>query len=268
MNIVESDIKIIEPEYGLGIDSIYKSIEDAARVCYCSQHNDRISTEDFVKNLVTAKHFRPLEFGVIYLILPYELYKTDPGAGWWDELLNSPYTRHTFANNRYYITTNYRVIVEYNKFYSLNFRVNRPSAYHKQRITVLWEPISRAIADEFRTHVSISSLMQSTRYCNYTKDKFGSELTFVASEAYLNADDSIKEEYKHIYEALEGVYNKCIKQYDMKAEEARDFLPLSIKTTLIQCAFKEDWEHFLELRCDKAAHPDARKLANKLKELL
>lgn len=268
MKIVESDVKILEPEYKLGIVEVYKAIEMAARICYNSKPNAKISAEDFVKNLISAGHFRPLEFGTVYLVVPYECYKIDPNQTWWDELLKNPYTRYNFKKNKYYITTNYRVLVEKNKLYSLSFMIQKPSIHHYKRITVLWEPISRAIADEFRTHVSISSLMQSTRYCNFAKDRFGSELTFVASERFLSSDRYIQEEYNHIYNVIERAYKRCVTAYDMKAEEARDFLPLSISTTMIQCAYKSDWEHFLDLRCDKAAHPDARKLADKLKSLL
>ena len=53
-----------------------------------------------------------------------------------------------------------------------------------------------------------------------------------------------------------------------KPEEARDVLPNATKTELVMTGFESDWENFFELRCSKAAHPDAQKLANELKELL
>jgi thymidylate synthase (FAD) len=268
MKIVESDVKLLEQGFGLGETDIFNAIEKAARVCYHSEENPRVTSENFVKALISKGHYRPLEFGTVYLTIPYESYKEDPNSSWWDELLQSPYTKYNFKNGYFFVTTNYRVLVEKNKIYSLQFRPYKPTPLHPKRITVLWDPISRAIADEFRTHVSISSLMESTRYCNYTKDKFGNELTFVASEKFLHADKYTKDEYDYMYRKLEGCYNRCITDYEMKAEEARDFLPLSIKTTMIQCAFEDDWKHFLKLRCDAAAHPDARKLANKLKDLL
>lgn len=53
-----------------------------------------------------------------------------------------------------------------------------------------------------------------------------------------------------------------------KPQEARAVLPNATKTELVMTGFESDWEHFFELRCSKAAHPDAQKLANELKELL
>lgn len=66
---------------------------------------------------------------------------------------------------------------------------------------------------------------------------------------------------------IEGVY-KSLLDMGYKPQEARVVLPNATKTELVMTGFESDWENFFELRCSKAAHPDAQKLANELKELL
>lgn len=86
----------------------------------------------------------------------------------------------------YYITTNYRVLLE-NKLTELvlPYMVDTPAESHEKRITVHWT-ISRGIADEFARHRALSHSMQSTRYCNYSKDKFSNELVFVEPSWYMD----------------------------------------------------------------------------------
>lgn len=165
----------------------------------------------------------------------------------------------------YYITTNYRVLLE-NKLTELvlPYMVDTPAESHEKRITVHWT-ISRGIADEFARHRALSHSMQSTRYCNYSKDKFGNELVFVEPSWY--ADIWIQANYTMQLEAAETSYMKLLREC-LIPQEARDVLPLGIKTELVQTGTVKQWGEFFKLRCSTAAHPDARYIANQLKNLI
>ena len=142
---------------------------------------------------------------------------------------------------------------------------------------------------EFVRHRKFSFLQESTRYCRYSADKFNNELTFIIPCWFEEMNQSIIkfEEglYKDTYcfQFTEGNKGKScsiwyntmreaeehyIELIDLgwKAEEARNVLPLSLKTELYMCGFAEDWEKFFELRCASNAHPQAKELAIPLKE--
>ena len=134
---------------------------------------------------------------------------------------------------------------------------------------------------ELVRHRVFSFTQESTRYCNYSKDKFGNELTFIIPcwmnlpEISLNDTTSNFEVVMVQNEAKEDIdwitsmlYNEnfYIKLLDKgwKPQQARVVLPNSLKTELIMTGFISDWKHFLKLRCDKSAHPQAQELANML----
>lgn len=69
-------------------------------------------------------------------------------------------------------------------------------------------------------------------------------------------------------ERTEQDYMYLIKECDFKPQEARSILPLDTATCVFYTGFVKDWEHFFDLRCSSAAHPDIRKLALELKQQL
>lgn len=118
-------------------------------------------------------------------------------------------------------------------------------------------------------------------YCNYSKDKFGNEVTFIIpcwldwkeqvihkgdfeksgsgsvdSSAFINS--LLDSENSYLYLLKEG----------WKPQQARQVLPNALKTELVMTGFESDWDHFFELRCSSAAHPDAQYLANMCKDLI
>lgn len=133
----------------------------------------------------------------------------------------------------------------------------------------------------------MSFAQESTRYCNYSKDKFGNEITFIRplwlegnsdyspsahraydylyNETYL--EENIADEDRFIFGlvAIEDIYLKLISQ-GWKPQEARAILPNSLKTELVMTGFASDWKHFFELRDDNSAHPQAQELAHPLHE--
>ena len=108
---------------------------------------------------------------------------------------------------------------------------------------------------------------ESTRFCNYSKDKFGNELTFIIPcwiEDIKNLTEAEKDWYNSLVDS-EFAYIKLLNQ-GWTPQQARAVLPNSLKTELIMTGFVSDWKHFLKLRCDKSAHPQAQELANMLLE--
>ena len=127
--------------------------------------------------------------------------------------------------------------------------------------------------DEFRTHVTLSHLAESTRYCNYSKGKFNNELTFIIPN-WVNTHCSNKEqegpsvpdmEWSSAMLNAEASYMNLLKM-GWTPQQAREVLPLSVKSELISCGFGSAWVNFFYRRCAKDAHPMAREIAISLED--
>lgn len=124
----------------------------------------------------------------------------------------------------------------------------------------------RGVSHEIVRHRDASFAQESTRYCNYSKEKFGNEITVIDplmfnSEAELGSNERNKYNiWKKGIEASENAYFDLLNN-GASPQEARSVLPNSLKTEIIMTARFQEWIHFLELRCDKAAHPQMRELA-------
>ena len=273
MNIIKPSFQIIEPT-GYTIDDIYKSIELAGRVSHKSE--DKItetSAKDFVGRMLNMKHLATCEFGTVYLCAN-SLKNLDIDFYW-----QNPYTKKTWTNNMHYITTNYRVLIENNKLADLKY-LCEPTEYHKKRYTVKFI-LDRGILAEFTRHRKFSFMAESTRYNNYSKSKFNNELTFIKpcwtdipegnyGDVFNPKEPDITltpNEYAFIDILRETEkYYIGLTNNGWKAEQARNVLPLSLKTELYMCGFAEDWEQFFELRCASNSHPQAKELSIPLKE--
>lgn len=111
-----------------------------------------------------------------------------------------------------------------------------------------------------------SFAQESTRYCNYSKDKFGNELTFI--EPCWDWGSVTRDGFSTFKTALvdaENIYLYLL-QNGWKPQQARAILPNSLKTELIMTGTIEQWEGFFKLRDAKDAHPQARELAQPLHE--
>ena len=164
----------------------------------------------------------------------------------------------------YYVTTNFRVIIENGWLDDLKYLCN-PTIAHKKRSSVEMI-LSEGIAREFNRHRTFSVSQQSTRYCNFSKDKFGNEISFIKPYWY-NSGESVTKAFESYCKECESEY-MCLIKDGLLPQEAREVLPLSTATKVMYTAFESDWKHFFELRCSPAAHPDARKLANEIKNVL
>lgn len=117
----------------------------------------------------------------------------------------------------------------------------------------------RGVTHEIVRHRIASYSQESTRYCNYSSNKFGNELTLI--RPYFWSEDS--EAYfiwKQTMQEIENNYNKLIK-LGVKPEEARSILPNSLKTEIVVTMNLREWRHFFKLRTSKRAHPQMREVA-------
>lgn len=133
---------------------------------------------------------------------------------------------------------------------------------------------SRVTSQSIVRHRLGSYAQESTRYCNYAKDKFDNQLTFIIPRwsmlhqgtydidelANVNTKDRVL--YTRLY-TIESTYNALVK-LGCRAEEARDILPLCIKTEINVKYNLREWRHFFTLRCSDKAHPEIRLLARTL----
>lgn len=143
---------------------------------------------------------------------------------------------------------------------------------------------------EFRTHVGLSHLAESTRYCNYSKDKFNNEVTFVIQDWMENVregsfDDSLgRDSYWFATDGkgnlslnerescIVGAWNHCESlylsglKYRLTPQQARSVLPLGVKSELISCGFEDAWSNFFYRRDARDAHPMAQEIAKPMHE--
>ena len=294
MKLINSKVEILEPT-GYTIDDIYKQIEIAGRTCYKSE--DKItptSAKEFVDRMIKSGHGAMLEHGTVYLDVPNSAgnYNLVPFFA------SNPYSKVVIKplDDRVhnYITTNFRVIVEHfaeEYIPDVLQYICEPTEFHEKRISVR-STCDRVTGESFLRHRVFSFARESTRYCNYSKDKFGNELTFIIPTWCNDLQDGVTfkdrlDVNKFVWGDIdyEGINNIKVDEYTRiflysnidselnyihlinkgyKPQQARQILPFCIKSPLIMTGFESDWKHFFELRCDTAAHPDARKLALEL----
>lgn len=118
---------------------------------------------------------------------------------------------------------------------------------------------------EFVRHRVFSFAQESTRYCNYSKDKFGNEITFIYPCWLPDGNLSVEAEecFKYALQKAEQSYFHLL-QEGWLPQQARAVLPNSLKTELVMTGFVDDWKHFFFLRDAAPAHPQARELAEPL----
>lgn len=117
----------------------------------------------------------------------------------------------------------------------------------------------RGISHELVRHRIASFSQESTRYCNYSKDKFGNEITVIKPLFW----EESSEEYKCWLEAIRNIEEsyKTLIRLGAKAQEARTVLPNSLKTEIIVTMNLREWRHFFLLRTSVNAHPQMKEIA-------
>lgn len=296
MKLIKPSFEIIEQKPG--IDGLLQHIERCGRTCYKSE--DKItedSAEKFVNMLVNRGHTAMVEHGTVYLKydiiehgsmnLPNKYHfneysvvtiNNEPLHGYETPEYKEKFNGHTYA----YITTNYRVLLQNDWLNDLKYQCE-PTEHHVKRVTVKFV-CDRGVSHEFVRHRVFSFAQESTRYCNYSKDKFGKECTFIIP-SWLDLPEGSYSKGK-VYTDLATPYlikgtpeellllklvGDELDYFDLLdkgwiAQQARAVLPNSLKTELIMTGTIEQWEGFFKLRDAKDAHPQARELAQPLHE--
>jgi len=116
----------------------------------------------------------------------------------------------------------------------------------------------RAVSHEIVRHRLAAYSQESTRYANYSKDKFGNEIT-VIRPFFWDKDSQAYKDWLSAMEYCEKIYMKLINE-GAKPEQARSVLPNSLKTEIVMTANLREWRHVINLRCSKPAHPQIREL--------
>ncbi len=108
------------------------------------------------------------------------------------------------------------------------------------------------------------SSQESTRYCNYSKEKFGKELTFI-KPVFWEEDSKEYQLWKNLMKKTEASYNELI-EMGAAPQEARSILPNSLKTEIVITMNLREWRHFFRLRTSKKAHPQMRQISRMILE--
>ena len=116
----------------------------------------------------------------------------------------------------------------------------------------------RGISHELVRHRIASFAQESTRYCNYSKNKFGNEIT-VIRPAFWEEDSKCYREWNIAMILAENHYMRLLR-HGARPEEARGVLPINLKTEIVMTCNMREWRHMLKLRCSKTAHPSMRAL--------
>lgn len=302
MRFIKTGFEIIEQDCHIPdrhLTNMFKHIEKCGRLCYKS--DDKMtdeSAEPFVFRMINNKHYAMLEHGTVYLTVNrnndcFEFAsKIMPGtitSGEYENIreryVNNKYSRLVENNGVLFITTNFRVIVENGWLDDLEY-ISKPTKFHVKRVTVKFA-IDRFTGEEFIRHRPFSFARESTRFCNYSKDKFGNEVTFTYVP-WCSTDDAVEPEHNveewgtilpyntnmwnaidwwlWSLQAAETAYLNLIR-LGWSPQQARVVLPCAISSPLIMSGFVDDWKHFFDLRAlgkTGKPHPQAQELAEPL----
>ena len=310
-------MKLVEPQVELWkqeptLEGAWRQIARATRVCYQSKPREGESDEAFVNRVILKPatredgsidfdkcHGAMLEPGTIYLTIP----RTSLVARIMHYMHNN-YSRVLFGalfndDNNDYITTNMRVIIENNWQDDLKF-ISAPTHHIKRTTFSVITDIG--VTRELNRHRVNSIAEQSTRYCTYSADKFGNEVTYVYnnflinSMTYLNYGE-FELGFDYLHKLCKDIANNNesnitdkwtaddyymfalvaaefaylgLKKNNMPNDMARQVLNLSTKSQAVYTAFDDDWQHFIKLRADNVSgkvHPNMKIIADKIKEL-
>ena len=313
MKLINPSVELIQQQSGLL--GMYKHIERCARTCYKSE--DKITEDSYMtiyNNLVQRGHLAMLEHGTIYLyykeccysnedIAFMNKYKSNPYSkvislgcddtrypdGIFHDIMGGPAT----GDCEYVITTNLRVIIENHWEDDLQY-ICEPTEFHERRITLKFTT-NIGVTREGNRHRVNSIAEESTRYCNYSTNKFNNEISFtipswlskeqlgnhnskeisLAIEDLLSCGNYTKEEYAELIylKALADAESSYLKLIELgwSPQQAREVLPLATKSEVIYTAFASDWKHWFDLRLygfTGKPHPNMEQIARLAKEEL
>lgn len=147
------------------------------------------------------------------------------------------------------------------KFVAAVIKRGHEAVLEHQSITVKFV-CDRGVSHEIVRHRLAAYCQESTRYCNYSKEGFGGEIT-VIKPFYLEEGTRAFASWRGACETAERAYLSLL-DWGCSPQEARAVLPNSLKTEVVMTANLREWRHFFQLRTAKAAHPQMRELTRPL----
>lgn len=303
MKIVKASVEILKSASN---ESLAQRVERIGRVCYKSEAKiTEGSAERFVRNLIASGHESVLEHADIALEVSRRAmveaeYDMDLlKYGGFENFLKTTHENRTiisgnirawrdFLNARGSVPWYCREMVLEHKLFFPEF--DRWSVYDRantrgdkvwqistdeltkkieklkhKRVTVRFI-CDRGVSHEIVRHRTASFSQESTRYCNYSKDAFGGEIS-VVEPLYLVDNPKAYAIWKTACSAAESAYFAML-NLGSSPQEARAVLPNSLKTEIIMTTNLEGWKHFFDLRLSKGSHPQMREVAGIAYELL
>jgi len=268
-------MKIIEPKVEEvkdfeGVDNFYKAVAMAARICYASDKTD--NDKELVERLIKLGHFSPFEHAIINVYV-HKMDSITCKNKVWDNIMKSKYVVFTCNSEGFcnIASINGRIIVE--AILNTKSPINKGIDYLDNilyqikdcEVTDFCPVFKSFIVDTSigctremnRHHDNFYICEQSTRYCNFSKDKFGNEIAF--NKPYwwndnpphnyvnLSQEEYEQELWKQSMQQAEDMYIKALNN-DMSTDMARGILPLDTHTRAIYTATISEWHHFIDLR--------------------
>lgn len=288
-----------------GIQGMLEKIEAAARTCYRSEgftkydeEGNSITAAEFVPKIVkTFKHESVAEHGTVYLVVRTEKHVRPCGDWIVNRYAANQYSRinkvEAEVYEYFYITTNYRVLVENGWEDDLKYWCE-PTEFHVPRYTVRLFT-DRGVSAESNRHRANSPTERSTRYVNYGHDnaiticvpdeieesevanvigEWGGENTFKNLCHYISTnddDDNIMgaiETWMFANMACEWSYLRLLK-LGWKPQQARRILPMDVETELVVTAYPDDWAKYFGWRFHGFTgppHPDIKVLTAHIRD--
>lgn len=284
MKIIKPNVElIVRPEENKS--NPLKFIERIGRVCYKSEDNiTSDSAERFVDMIVRNGHTSVLEHLHIGTYLPASLtekYSVEKKLKYFHiEKLDDSF---------YYIFGNVRAFLDlYNSIQDSRFIVDVFKNNGISRILGMGytdtcneinialpkfsgaRPVTfrivcdRGITHEIVRHRVQSFTQESTRYCNYSKDKFDGQVSFIMPK---DISPEAEIEFERFYLEAEDTYMNLLKM-GISPQIARSVLPHGLKTEIYCTASFKDWKHFISLRKSNKAHPQVRFIAEQIEAYL
>lgn len=289
-------MRLVKPKAELlpwipGVEGVYQVVELAGRTCYKS--TDKItedSAKPFVDRMIASHHTAMLEHGTVYLKVDFKA--SDPesnsnGYDVWSRYNDNIYSRSfqiqpNFPSRDGFVavTTNLRVLVENNWLDDLQYLCD-PTEFHEMRYSFKLTT-SIGVTRELNRHRVNSIAEQSTRYCNYSKGKFGGEIAVIIPQWCENLiegnsydmttakmcgeSEGIKPLEQRFLMSncfAEEIYMEYIED-GWPPQQAREVLPLCTATEIVHTTFASDWRHFFDLRLFAKTgnpHPNMLQLA-------
>lgn len=289
MILLEQEAEYLKQEPG--VEGVYKIIEKSARTCYKSEakcDGTFDGAKAFVERMIKSHHTAMLESCSVYLKC-YRNFEYENNI----ELIEYPSDLEFYATNKYskfnfdkdyhYVTTNLRVLVENNRLDDLKYW-SEPTEMHEKRYTFRLVT-DRAIANEIVRHRAFSFAQESTRFVDYSNEKYGTDIAYIMPDWFPNATLQQQEVFmkmmkdtEDVYLALRGKWDERkpdkrfktgFKDNPLTPQQAREVFPLCLKTELCITGYVTDWRFFLDLRLfgkTGKPHPQIVELSEKIVE--